>query len=172
MKKILLLSDTHGHLDDFILRHAGQADEIWHAGDLGTLAVADRLQTLAPLRCVYGNIDDHLIRSTWPLHASFEVEGLRVLMLHIGGYPGRYNTIAAKLIQSCRPDLFICGHSHVLKIMRDPRLHHLHMNPGAAGIHGFHTYRTMIRFQITDGSIHETEVIELGRSGKSTKAIG
>ena len=172
MKKILLLSDTHGHLDASILNHVAEADEIWHAGDIGPIAINDQLAGAGKLRAVYGNIDDHVVRAVWPEYLSFEVEGLKVLMLHIAGYPGHYNARAKALIRQYNPGLVICGHSHILKVMRDPYFHHLHMNPRAAGIHGFHSIRTMIRFRISDGKVIEPEVIELGKRGKLPETIG
>lgn len=162
LKKIGLLSDTHSYLDERILYHLRDCDEIWHAGDFGTVAVADELAQLAPLRGVYGNIDGQDVRLSQPLTQAFELEGLRVLMTHIGGYPGHYSPAARPLVQSERPGLFISGHSHILKVMPDPRLHLLHLNPGAAGRHGFHKVRTLLRFEIAAGKVQQLRVIELG----------
>ncbi len=165
MKKILLLSDTHSFIDDKIIKYANQADEIWHAGDIGDLHVADELKKLKPLRAVYGNIDDDKARMEFPLNNRFVCEGVDVLITHIGGYPGRYNqAIKAKLINN-PPKLFITGHSHILKVMFDKKLNFLHMNPGAAGIHGFHQTRTMLRFEVGAGEIKNLEIIELGARG-------
>lgn len=165
MKKILLLSDTHSFIDDKIIKYANQADEIWHAGDIGDLHVADELKKLKPLRAVYGNIDDDKARMEFPLNNRFVCEGVDVLITHIGGYPGRYNqAIKAELINN-PPKLFITGHSHILKVMFDKKLNFLHMNPGAAGIHGFHQTRTMLRFEVGAGEIKNLEIIELGARG-------
>lgn len=164
MRKILLLSDTHGHLDDTILKHCSDADEIWHAGDFGTVEVSEKLSQLKLLRGVYGNIDGQELRKMHPLVLNFEVEGLRVLMVHIGGYPGKYPEQVRQLIQMHRPNLFICGHSHILKVVRDPKYNNmLCVNPGAAGKNGFHQVRTMIRMEIDKGKVGNMDVIELGK---------
>ncbi|MCC2546712.1 metallophosphatase family protein [Hymenobacter sp. BT175] len=162
MKKIGLLSDTHSYLDSRILHHLRGCDEIWHAGDFGTAAVAEQLAEVAPLRGVYGNIDGRDVRLTQPLVQSFELEGLKVLITHIGGYPGRYSPAARTLLQQERPGLFISGHSHILKVMPDPRLRLLHLNPGAAGRHGFHNTRTLLRFEVAQGKVQGLQVVELG----------
>ena len=162
MKKIGLLSDTHGYLDERILHHLGGCDEIWHAGDFGTAAVADALAAVAPLRGVYGNIDGREVRSFQPLVQAFAVEGLRVVMTHIGGYPGRYSPAARQLLEQEQPGLFISGHSHILKVMPDPRRHLLHLNPGAAGRQGFHRVRTLLRFEVAAGQVQQLRVVELG----------
>lgn len=165
MKKILLLSDTHGHLDDKILKYAALADEIWHAGDIGVLSVTDQLKKIKPLRAVYGNIDDDKARMEFPLHNRFTCEGVDVLITHIGGYPGKYSpAIRSELVQN-PPKLFICGHSHILKVIFDKKLNLLHMNPGAAGVSGFHQVRTMLRFELDKGEIKNLEIIELGKRG-------
>lgn len=160
--KILLLSDTHSYIDDAMRKHADWSDEIWHAGDWGQFSVYEELKAIKPVRGVYGNIDGQDIRSVCPLHNRFVIEGLHVWMTHIGGYPGRYNPKIRAAIQASPPGLFISGHSHILKIIRDPKLGLLHMNPGAAGIHGFHKMRTMIRFEVNTGRILNPAVIELG----------
>ena len=165
MTKILLLSDTHSHIDESILKYARQADEIWHAGDIGDLAVTDALSKIKPLRAVYGNIDDHIIKKEFPLNDRFFCEGIEVLMTHIGGYPPKYNSRTRKEIQENPPKLFICGHSHILKVMMDKKYNVLHMNPGACGKHGFHQIRTMLRFTISGEDIKDLEVIELGKRG-------
>ncbi|NPA43387.1 MAG: metallophosphoesterase family protein [Chlorobi bacterium] len=162
-KKIVLLSDTHGTYDDFIDNHIREADEIWHAGDIGTPEVLDRLEAVAPVRAVYGNIDGKDIRIRVPEYLVFDVEGLKVLMLHIGGYPGKYTPRAKELIARYRPDLFISGHSHILKVIRDPAFDLLHMNPGAAGKSGFHKVRTLLRFEAADGKLQNLEVVERPR---------
>ncbi len=163
MKKILLLSDTHSHIDDRILNYVHQADEVWHAGDIGDLKVTDTLKKLKPLRAVYGNIDDHEARLEFPLNNRFMCEGMDVWITHIGGYPGKYNIAIRKELKENPPQLFICGHSHILKVQFDKALNCLHMNPGAAGIYGFHQIRTMLRFEIDKGKIQQLEVIELGK---------
>jgi len=165
MTKILLLSDTHSHMDDTILKYARQADEIWHAGDIGSLEVTDTLQKIKPLRTVYGNIDDHIIQKEFPLNDRFFCEGVEVFMTHIGGYPPKYNIRTRDIIKANPPKLFICGHSHILKVMMDKKLGVLHMNPGACGKHGFHQMRTMLRFTIEGKDIKDLEVIELGKRG-------
>ena len=164
MKKILLLSDTHSYIDDQILKFVQLADEVWHAGDIGNLRVTDTIKEHKPLRAVYGNIDDAEARSEFPLDYSFEVEGVSVWMTHIGGYPGRYKHRVFKALQEKRPKLYICGHSHILKVQFDKELNVLHVNPGAAGKHGFHKVRTMIRFELNAGNIENMEVIELAKN--------
>ena len=162
MKKILLLSDTHSYLDEKILKYVRLADEVWHAGDIGDLAVTDELKKLKPLRAVYGNIDNAEARSEFPLNNRFWCEKVDVLITHIGGYPGKYNASIREELQKNPPKLFICGHSHILKVIFDKKLNLLHMNPGAAGIHGFHQVRTMLRFEIDGDKIQNLEIIELG----------
>lgn len=163
MKKILLLSDTHSYIDDHICGHAQQADEIWHAGDIGDLRVTDTLKNIRPLRAVYGNIDDKKARQEYPLHNRFMCEDVDVWITHIGGYPGRYSPAIRDEIRNNPPKLFICGHSHILKVMPDRKLDLLHMNPGAIGKHGFHKVRTMLRFTIEGTSIDNLEVIQIDR---------
>ena len=165
MKKILLLSDTHGYVDKRILSYVEQADEVWHAGDIGNLEVTDQIQKLKPLRAVYGNIDGKDARVSFPEFQEFYCEQVSVLMTHIGGYPGRYNPKIKELLSKSSPKLFICGHSHILKVMQDKKYKILHMNPGAAGIQGFHKIRTMLRFEIVGNQIHNLEAIELGQRG-------
>ena len=163
MKNILLLSDTHGFIDDDILKYVKQADEVWHAGDIGDLNVTDDIKALKPLKAVHGNIDDTKIRIEFPEHQRFLCEQVDVWITHIGGYPGRYNPrIKNKLYQN-PPKLFICGHSHILKVMPDKKLSLLHMNPGAIGKHGLHKVRTMLRFTIDGTKIDNLEVIEFKR---------
>ncbi|GGG14271.1 metallophosphoesterase family protein [Pontibacter amylolyticus] len=162
--KIGLLSDTHDYIDDQILRLLGDRDEIWHAGDFGTARVAERLSEVAPLRGVYGNIDGQDIRVLYPKVLRFEANGLDVLMTHIGGYPGKYHPDIRDQIRANPPGLFITGHSHILKVMPDKNLNNLlHINPGAAGMHGFHKVRTMVRFSIDAGKVRDLQVIELGK---------
>ena len=162
MKKILLLSDTHSHIDDTILKYVKLADEVWHAGDIGDLKVTDTIKKLKPLRAVFGNIDNHEARLEFPLNNRFLCESVSVLITHIGGYPGKYSPAIREEITQNPPKLFICGHSHILKVMFDKKLNCLHMNPGAAGISGFHQKRTMLRFEINGDKIQSLEVIEIG----------
>ena len=166
MKKILLLSDTHSYIDDKIIKYSNLADEIWHAGDIGDLLVTDVLKELKPVRGVYGNIDDAQARMDFPLNNRFTCEGVDVLITHIGGYPGRYSKHIKEELTQNPPKLFICGHSHILKVMFDKQLNFLHINPGAAGISGFHHMRTMIRFEVEAAQIKNLEVIELGLRGR------
>lgn len=162
--RIGLLSDTHDYLDDRILELLANCDEIWHAGDFGTARVADQLSEVAPLRGVYGNIDGQDIRSRFPKVLRFDAAGLNVLMTHIGGYPGKYHPDIRQEIKDNPPGLFITGHSHILKIMPDKSMHNLlHINPGAAGKHGFHKVRTMVRFAIQAGRVTDLQVLELGK---------
>src|SRR5690554_767964 len=165
MTRILLLSDTHGYMDEKILKYVRQADEVWHAGDIGSLEVTDSLQKLKPLRAVYGNIDDNRAQLEFPLDHRFYCEGVAVWMTHIGGYPNRYNPRIREEIQRDPPKLFISGHSHILKVMWDKKLGLLHLNPGACGIHGFHQVRTMLRFVIDGEDIKDMEIVELGKRG-------
>ncbi|HLS31353.1 MAG TPA: metallophosphoesterase family protein [Flavobacteriaceae bacterium] len=163
MKKILLLSDTHSYIDQHIIKHAKQADEVWHAGDIGNIKVADALEETGKFRAVYGNIDDIKVRKTYPLHNRFMCEGVDVWITHIGGYPGRYSPAIREEIKRNPPKLFISGHSHILKVMNDKKLQLLHMNPGAIGKQGFHQKRTMLRFKIDGENIKDLEVIEYSR---------
>jgi len=163
MKKILLLSDTHSFIDNAVLKHAKEADEVWHAGDIGSISVTDAIKELKPLRAVYGNIDNAEIRGEFPLHNRFMCEGVDVWITHIGGYPGRYSPAIREDIKKDPPRLFITGHSHILKVMNDKKLGLLHMNPGAIGKHGFHKVRTMLRFTISGADIGNLEVIEFSR---------
>lgn len=161
--RITLLSDTHGYLDDGIRRHLDWADELWHAGDFGP-GVAEELDTYGkPVRGVWGNIDPQALRLRHPVVNQFATAGARIWMTHIGGYPGRYAPrVRAALLES-RPSLMISGHSHILKVMPDPALGLLHLNPGAAGRHGFHVVRTLLRFQLLAGNVSELQVVELGK---------
>lgn len=161
--KILLLSDTHSHMDDGILKYVAQADEVWHAGDIGSLEVTDAIQNLKPLRAVYGNIDEAKIRGEFPLHQRFVCEGVEVWITHIGGSPGKYNHDIREEMSQNPPKLFICGHSHILKVMHDKKHGLLFMNPGAVGKHGFHKVRTMLRFVLKNGEIEKLEVVEFSR---------
>ena len=160
MTKILLLSDTHSYIDEAILKYVKLADEVWHAGDIGNLDVTDAIKSLKPLRAVYGNIDDVKARAEFPENNRFMCEEVDVWITHIGGYPGRYNLRIQNQIVQNPPKLFICGHSHILKVMNDKQLNLLHMNPGAVGKHGFQKVRTMLRFTIDGKKIDNLEVIE------------
>lgn len=165
--KIGLISDTHNYLDPRVAELFEDRDEIWHAGDFGTGEIAAELQKVAPVVGVYGNIDGEDIRKKYPLHQRFTKEGVDVWMTHIGGIPGRYCLPIREEIERNSPDLFICGHSHILKIARDKSLDNmLYVNPGAAGKHGFHVHRTMVRFEIGGGKISNMEVINLGKVGE------
>ena len=170
MIRIGLLSDTHGYLDPQIEKHFTDCDEIWHAGDIGDPDIARRLNEWRPLRAVYGNIDGASIRNQFTEELVFECEGLHVYMTHIGGYPGNYSPKALQTIGRVSPGLFICGHSHILKVMPDNSRKLLHMNPGASGKEGFHKFRTALRFKIDQGKIQDLEVIELGLRGKIESA--
>ncbi|MES2431142.1 MAG: metallophosphoesterase family protein [Bacteroidota bacterium] len=161
MKRIGLLSDTHNYIDEIILEHLKDCDEIWHIGDFGTVAIADKLEAVKPLKGVYGNIDGNDVRSVYPEQLVFMCEDVKVMFRHIGGYPPKYNTETKKQILLHKPQLFLSGHSHILKIMYDEQLQCLHMNPGAAGKQGWHKVRTMIRFTIDGKDIKDCEVIEL-----------
>ena len=162
MKKILLLSDTHSCIDEKIIKYVKLADEVWHAGDIGDLKVTDELKKLKPLRAVFGNIDNAEARMEFPLNNRFMCENVDVWITHIGGYPGKYNATIREEIRSNPPKLFICGHSHILKVQFDKTLNLLHMNPGACGISGFHQIRTMLRFEIDGDKIQNLEIVELG----------
>ncbi|MDB5209863.1 MAG: metallophosphoesterase [Sediminibacterium sp.] len=162
MTRIGLISDTHDYLDDAVFKHFEQCDEIWHAGDFGTAKIADALKVFKPLRGVYGNIDGYDIRSEFPETLVWNCEQVKILMIHIGGFPPKYNPASKLLIEEHHPQLFISGHSHILKVMYDDKQHCLHMNPGAAGKYGWHKIRTLIRFAIDGKDIKECEVIELG----------
>ena len=163
MTKILLLSDTHGHMDAAILKYVRLADEVWHAGDIGNLKVTDTIAGITKLRAVFGNIDDAKARAEFPLNNRFYCEEVEVLMTHIGGYPGRYTPSIRDDIYTNPPQVFISGHSHILKVMNDKKRSVLHMNPGAIGIHGFHQVRTMLRFEIDGKTVKNLEVIEFKR---------
>lgn len=162
MKIIGLLSDTHNFLDERVFTHFKDCDEIWHAGDIGNIDVADRLKEFKPFRAVFGNIDGKDVRRQYPENLRFEMEGVDVWMTHIGGYPGRYSALIKKDLYKNPPKLFICGHSHILKVQYDPALKLLHLNPGAAGKQGWQTVSTLMRFKLDKGEIKDLEVIELG----------
>lgn len=162
-----LISDTHGIFDSQFKDFLAPVDQIWHAGDFGGgLDLAEEIASYKPLLGVAGNCDNYNLRYTHPMYRFFECEGLKVLMTHIGGYPGKYDSKALKLIEEFRPDIFVCGHSHILKVVRDQKRGMLVINPGAAGIQGFHIVRTALRFHIDEGKIHDMEVFELDRCQK------
>lgn len=162
MKRIGIISDTHGYLDEAVFHHFKDCDEIWHAGDFGNDLLADQLRKFKPLRGVYGNIDGQDIRSVYPELLTWTCEEVKVMMLHIGGYPPKYNSLSKPVIFSERPQLFISGHSHILKIMFDDKLQCLHINPGAAGKHGWHKVRTLVKLTIDGKDMKDCQVIELG----------
>lgn len=164
MKKIGLLSDTHGSFPEKTKEFFSSCEEIWHAGDIGNEAVADQLEVIKPLRAVYGNIDGNTLRKDFPEYTLFKIEDLLVLMIHIGGYPGHYSPKAKELIRHYRPKLFISGHSHILKVINDKRNRLLHINPGAAGTIGFHKKITLMRFIINKDRIQDLEILEIDRN--------
>ena len=161
MTRIGLLSDTHAYWDEKYQEYFEPCDEIWHAGDIGSLEVAEKLAAFRPFRAVYGNIDGQEIRKLYPQINRFTVDGAEVLIKHIGGYPGKYDPFIRPVLYAKPPKLFITGHSHILKVMFDKKLNCLHINPGAAGKYGFHKVRTLVRFVLDDGNISDLDVIEL-----------
>ena len=162
MKKILIISDTHSHLDEKLFKYIEQSDEVWHAGDIGAIDVCDKIKKIKPLKAVWGNIDSNELRITFKEDLIFNCEGVKVFMTHIGGYPEKYSPHAREIILKEKPNLFICGHSHILKVMFDKKNELLHINPGAAGVHGFHNVKTAIRLEIDGKEMKNLEVIELG----------
>ncbi len=163
MQRIALISDTHNYLDPKILKYFEECDQIWHAGDIGTISITDELSKIKPVIAVYGNIDGQDVRKVHPLNQLFMCEQVKIYITHIGGYPLRYSKEALEEIKKNRPKLFICGHSHILKVMYDKQYKLLHINPGAAGNHGFHAVKTLVRFTIDGDKIKDLEVIELGK---------
>lgn len=161
MTKILLLSDTHGYLDEQMLKYVHLVDEVWHAGDIGNLTVTDTIATIKPVRAVFGNIDGDKARLQFPIDIRFKIENKKVWITHIGGYPNRYEKRIREELKLNPPDILICGHSHILKIMYDKKFNFLYLNPGAAGKSGYHKVRTMIRFSIDGNLIENMEIIEL-----------
>ena len=162
MTKILILSDTHSLLDQRIEKHIKSVNQVWHAGDIGSLETTDKISELKSLIAVHGNIDDHLIKREFPLNQIFKINGKKIVITHIAGYPNKYNFRALELIKEENPDLFVCGHSHILKIVYDKQFDHLHINPGAIGKKGFHTIQTAIKLTITkEGKFKDLEIIEL-----------
>ncbi len=162
MKRIGLISDTHGYLHPAIFKHFEECDEIWHAGDMGTITLMDQLEKFRPVTAVYGNIDGHEIRRIYPLNQRFMCENVDVWITHIGGYPNRYDARIRDEIRRNPPKLFITGHSHILKVIFDKKLNLLHINPGAAGKQGFHQKMTLVRFSIDKDQIKDLQIIELG----------
>lgn len=167
MTKICLLSDTHGYIDTSIMKHIHWADEVWHAGDIGHIDLLERLEQSKPTRAVYGNIDGHQIRAACPENQIFNCEKVKVFIRHIGGYPGQYTATTKTLLDQLKPQLYICGHSHILKVQNDLKRKLLHMNPGAAGRSGFHKVRTLLRFTIDQDKINNLEVAKLGDRAKA-----
>lgn len=163
--RIGLISDTHNYLDPKVYKYFQECDEIWHAGDIGTISVADELAKIKFLRAVYGNIDGQDIRKTYPKNLRFNCEGMDVWITHIGGQPGKYYPEIKKELDYNPPKLFICGHSHILKVMFDKKYQMLYMNPGAAGNYGFHQVKTILRFSVEKSQIKNLEVVELGKRG-------
>lgn len=164
--RIGLLSDTHGYMGPEILEVTATCDEIWHAGDIGHPDVLKALSRTSPVLAVYGNIDDAEIRRSCPEMVMAEREGLKVLMIHIAGTPGRYNAHVRKLVTEHAPDILVCGHSHILRVMKDAATGHWHLNPGAAGHHGFHLIRTMLTFTLDNGRLSDMAAVEFGRRGR------
>jgi len=171
VKKIGLLSDTHGHIPPGVYTFFKGCDEIWHAGDIGDMSVIEGLLSICPVRAVYGNIDGDIVRKEFPLNLIFDCEQVRVFITHIGGYPGRYDRRVLPMLQQEKPALFICGHSHILKVIYDQKYALLHMNPGAAGNSGWHKSITLMRFTIREDRIEELEVYDLPRSGRANRQI-
>jgi uncharacterized protein len=165
MKKIGLMSDTHSYLDTKVMEHFKDVDEIWHGGDIGNPAVANALEAFKPFKAVYGNIDNQEIRQRFPENLVWNTEGVTVLMTHIGGYPNKYPTRVKDLIKLHKPNLFICGHSHILKVMPDKDFNLIHINPGACGNEGFHRVKTLVRFAVDNGKIQNLEIVEIGARG-------
>jgi len=163
LKKILLISDTHSYLDPALQKHIEEADEVWHAGDIGTIDVCENIEKLKPLKAVFGNIDAPDIKNKYPENLIFTCENVKVFITHIGGYPGKYPARIKNLIKENQPKLFICGHSHILKVIFDKENNLLHINPGACGVHGFHNVKTAVRFELEKSEIKNLAVIELGK---------
>ncbi len=160
--RIGLISDTHSYMEDDILEHLKECDEIWHAGDIGAFSVIEKLPQDKPIRAVYGNIDHGDLRHQYPLDLEFKINNVRFFITHIGGYPGRYTKRVKDILHTKKPDVYICGHSHICKVIYDKSISCLHINPGACGIHGFHQVRTMIRFTVGQDKLEDVQVIELG----------
>ncbi|HIX54696.1 MAG TPA: metallophosphatase family protein [Candidatus Sphingobacterium stercoripullorum] len=163
MRKIGLLSDTHGYLDPSVFQYFQDCDEVWHAGDIGSVEIIEQLSKFKPLKAVFGNIDDQAVRQLCPEHQQFQCEQVDVWITHIGGYPGRYSSLVSRELKANPPALFIAGHSHIVKVQYDKNLKLLHLNPGAVGKQGWHTVRTLMRFEINGDRIENLELIELGK---------
>ncbi|MDB5228181.1 MAG: phosphodiesterase, family [Bacteroidota bacterium] len=166
MTRIGIISDTHGYLDEQVFEYFKDVDMIWHGGDIGTPEVTDRLKKFKPLIAVHGNIDGHELRAEFPQDQLFKIEDCKILITHIAGAVGKYNTHVNALITREKPDILVCGHSHIVKVMKDPKYGFLHINPGAAGVYGFHKVRTIIRFSIENNKPQKMELIELSLRGK------
>jgi putative phosphoesterase len=166
LKKIGLISDSHGYMDERVIHHFEKVDEIWHAGDIGDIRILEGLPQGKPLRIITGNIDDQVARTHYPEELVYDVEGVKVLMIHIGGNPPRYAEGIKEKIRSTGTNLFVCGHSHICKVEYDSKLACLYMNPGAMGQHGFHVVRTMLTFDLSEGKIRNLNVVELGKRGR------
>lgn len=162
MKKILVISDTHGHFDPKLVKHIQAADEVWHAGDIGDMKVVDEIKKLKPLRAVWGNIDGQKARVEFKEHLIFNCENTKIYITHIAGYPTRWAKGIKERLIEVKPDVFICGHSHILKVMYDKSLNLLFLNPGACGISGFHQVKTFLKFDIDGKEIKNLQVVELG----------
>lgn len=171
MKRIGLISDTHNYLDEQVFKYFEECDEIWHAGDIGNIALMDKLAAFKPVRAVYGNIDDHIVRKEYPEVLVFELEGVKIYMEHIVGAVGTYNKKTQKLLLQHQPKVLICGHSHLLVVKYIPNLDILHINPGAAGVHGWHKMRTILRFTLDQGKVKDMEVVELGERASLDQAL-
>jgi len=167
--QIALISDNHSYDGADVREYLRDCDQIWHAGDIGSLASLDEISKIAPIIGVFGNIDDTDVRIKYPLNQEWECEGLKIFMTHIGGYPGRYKSRVAKLLKEIMPDIYICGHSHICKVVKDKKLDILHMNPGSYGHHGFHKMRTILKFKIEAGNLSDLKVVELGYRGVTNK---
>ena len=166
MTRIGIISDTHNYLDEKVFDYFKDVDMIWHAGDIGTQEITDKLKAFKPLYAVHGNIDGHELRAEFPEDLIFDVEDCKIFITHIAGVVGKYNARVIKIIQEEKPNILVCGHSHIVKIMKDERFNLLHINSGAAGIHGFHKVKTLLRFEIENGKPQKMELIELGLRGK------
>lgn len=170
MKRIGILSDTHGYLHSRVRDFLSVTEEIWHAGDIGSVALAEELEKFKPLIAVYGNIDDHNLRLRYKEYRVFQVEGFTVLLQHIGGYPGKYTSETKERIRLHHPGIVVCGHSHILKIQFDKQFNHLHINPGAAGIYGMHRFITVARLVLDHSEIRDVEILEIPRTGTGGRA--
>ena len=169
MTRIGVLSDTHNYLDDRIFAHFADCDEVWHAGDIGSIDVIEKLKSFKFLRAVYGNIDGHELRREFPLYNTFKIEDVSVLLTHIGGYPGKYARDVLPQIFTQKPNLFVCGHSHILKVQYDKNFDMLCINPGSAGLYGFHSVRTLLKFEINGNQFQNMQVIELAPVSVNSK---